>query len=98
MANRIVGNVYIIDVGSANVSLPIPKTYRINTIRAWFSDTSGKAVFTFSDTGNVFCVLAPNHAPVPSGGFTDQADLGGMNFDELKVPVLTAGTAWIYFG
>lgn len=98
MANRIVGNVYIIDTGSANVALPVPTPYKVMSVRAWFSDTSGKAVFCFSDTGNVFCVLAPNHAPVPSGGFTDEANLGGLNFDELKVPVLTAGTAWIYLG
>lgn len=98
MGNRIVGNVYIIDTGSANTSIQVPNPYRINTIRAWFSDTSGKAVFTYEDTGNVFCVLAAGATPATPSGFTDEAILGGVNFDELKVPVLTAGTAWIYLG
>jgi hypothetical protein len=98
MANRIVGNVYIIDTGSANVALPVPNPYKVMSIRAWFSDTSGKAVFSYSDTSNVFCILSANRTPVTVGGITDESNLGGLNFDELKVPVLTAGTAWIYLG
>lgn len=96
MANRIVETVYILDTGSANVSIPMPSNMKVETIRAWFSDTSGKAVFSFSDTSNVFCVLT-SQSPLGTGGATDECRLGGINIRELKLPVLTAGTAWVYF-
>lgn len=98
MANRIVDSVYILDTASANVAIPIPTPLKVMSVRAWFLDTSGKVVLTSEDTGNVICILAANHSPAVVGGFTDEANLGGINIDSLKLPVLTAGTAWIYFG
>lgn len=96
MANRIVGNVYIVDSALNNVSLPWPQGGRIQTIRAWFSATNGLVRFTGSDTTNAICILTPD-ANMPVSGTTPESHLGGVRFDEMKVPVITAGTAWIYF-
>ena len=97
MANRIIGSIYIIDTSSANTALPWPQGARVNTIRAWFLDTTGLARFTGSDTTNAVCILTPHNAPTPSSGGHDEARFGGVRFDEMKIPTLTAGTAWIYF-
>lgn len=96
MANRIVGNVYIVDSALNNLALPWPQGATITSIRAWFLDTTGIARFTDSDTTNAVCLLIAN-APAAGTGTTDQANLGGVSFDNLKIPTLTAGTAWIYF-
>src|SRR3990167_10583602 len=97
MANRVVGNVYIVDSALNNVSLPWNQGARVQSIRAWFLDTTGLARFTGSDTTDAVCILTPNNAPTPSSGGHDEANLGGIRFDEMKIPTLTAGTAWIYF-
>lgn len=96
MANRLVGNVYIIDSQLNTVALPWPSTGRISSIRAWFSGTNGAIRFSGADTTNVICVLAPVTTPAPSGGTTDEAHLGDVAFSEMYVPTVTAGTAWIY--
>jgi len=97
MANRLVGNVYIVDSALNNVSLPWPQGARINTIRAWFLNTTGIAVFTGANTTDVVCNLTTNVAPAALAGGTVEAKLNGTRFDEMKIPTLTAGTAWIYF-
>lgn len=98
MANRIVGNVYIVDSALNNVSLPWPQGARIQSVRAWFLDTSGLARFTGSDTTNAVFILTAHNAPSPSAGGNDRMYLGGVRFEEMKIPTLTSGTAWIYFG
>lgn len=97
MANGIVDQIYILDTSSANLSIPIPTKFRINTIRAWFADSSGKAVFTSANTTQAICVLSASFTPAAVGGFTDEANLRGVIISDLKLPTLTAGTAWIYF-
>lgn len=96
MANQILGNVYIIDTGSANIAFPWPQGARIQAIKCWFGDSSGEAVFTFATTTNVFARLvhnAVNNADQNTGISFGNA----IPMVELKVPTLTAGTAWIYF-
>ena len=95
MANRIVGNVYIIDTGSANTALPWLQNTNIQSIRFWGSTTAAQVIFTGADTTNVVARLAISE--VGTLGGTDDLFLGGIDFSEMKVPTLTAGTAWIYF-
>ena len=96
MANRLLGNVYIIDSALNNVSLPWPAKGRIMGIGAWFSGGTGEARFTGTDTTD--CVIRLVAADSGLNATYNYQHLGGINFTEMKVPVLTAGTAWIYFG
>ena len=92
MANRIVGNVYIIDTGSANIALPWLSGTRISCIAFWSSDTTGTLRLTGSNTTNTIAYFSnPTNVPNTVGAY-----LGGVNFKEMKVPTLTAGTAFIY--
>jgi hypothetical protein len=96
VANRIVGNVYIVDSALNNVALPWPTHGKIMGVGAWFSGGTGEARFTGSDTTNVVIrIVAANSGLNATYNYHF---LGGVDFDEMKIPVLTAGTAWIYFG
>ena len=95
MANRIEGNTYIVDTGSANTPLPWNTGSRIQSISFWSSNSSGEVIFSGVDTTNVIARLAN-----PSNGNSSQTAyqyIGGVTFDNMKVPTLTVGTAWIYF-
>lgn len=97
MANRIVGNVYILDTGSGNVPLPWPRDAKVMSIAFWGANTASIMQIAAGDTSNVLITLA---GPINNAvGGTTIAPLGGVYFaDTLTLPVLTAGTAWIYFG
>ena len=93
MANRMVENVYIIDVGSANTALPWNAGSRIQTVSFWSTDTTGRMELSGSNTTNVVAKLEnPFHFEA-----TVSQHLGGIRFSEMKVPILTAGTGFIYF-
>lgn len=96
MANRIVGNVYILDTGSANTELPWLDNAKVATISFWGANTSAEMILTTEDTGNVVARLAIN----ANGNVANSTSIhyGGVNFPgSIKLPVLTAGTGWIYF-
>ena len=93
MANRLVGNVYIVDSALNFVALPWNQGARVKSISAWFLNATGEVNFTDANTADVLVRLtAPN-----TGAGYNTVYLGGICFDNLKVPTLTAGTAWIYF-
>lgn len=95
MANRLVDNVYIIDSALNNVALPWNAGSRIESISWLFSGSTGALSFSLSDTTNViFRQAHPQANNQPQSG---SAYLGGIRITELKVPILTVGTAWIYF-
>lgn len=94
MANRIVGNTYILDTGSANTPLPWNHG-KIMAAAAWFSGPTGLAIFSGANTTDVVIRLA---ATLSTGASTDKIFFGGVDFQEMKLPTLTAGTAWLYFG
>ena len=84
MANRIIDNVYILDTGSANVLIPWPNTAKVMGIGL----TGTEVRISGADTTNVLVRLTSN----------EYRYLGGVNFGpDIKLPVLTAGTAWVYF-
>ena len=91
MANRIVGSVYILDTGSANVPLPWFTNSLVSAVRFWSAGT-GRVVLSATETGDVIVTVATTVA-----GESAEANLYGVSFTEMKVPVLTNGTAWIYF-
>jgi hypothetical protein len=92
MANRIVGNVYIVDSSTGNVAMSWPSKAKIGSVAFWSTNTTGEVIFTGADTTNVVIRLAnPNNAATTVGLY-----LGGVNYTEMKVPTLTAGTAWFY--
>lgn len=93
MANRIDGNVYIIDTGSGDTAIPFPSA-DILGVGAWFSGPTGEVQLSTATTTNVFLRIT---ATLSAGACSNYVFLGGLSVDELKVPILTAGTAWIYF-
>lgn len=85
MANRIVDNIYILDTGSANVAIPWPLNAKIMAIKLIGTEVQ----LSGANTTNVLVRMTGN----------DYMYMGGVNFGpDLKLPVLTAGTAWVYFG
>lgn len=93
MANRLVGNTYILDTSSGNTPIPWPAGAKVSTIAFWSSDSTGMVRFCNGNTTNTLLELSnPNNAPATVGAY-----LGRHYFtDTLTVPQLVAGTAWIY--
>jgi len=92
-----VGNTYIIDTSSGNTALPWFSDAKVQAISFWGSGTTSIIRLSGSDTTNIVATLAISQAPTGGAGGTDNIYLGGVSFSEMKVPTLTAGTAWIYF-
>ena len=110
MANRIVGNVIIIDsamgnqlaLTSANMSIQISKPM-VNAIAVYQMDSTGSISLTGADTTNSLFrsdwlslttdSMGKVYVNNPSWFSFGQA----QPFENIKVPVLTAGTAFIYF-
>lgn len=94
MANRIVGNVYIIDSGQTLTGLEWGKSLKIHSVQFYSTDTSGELILAFtSDTSNQFCHIRSNQ----SNPFTLPYYYGGVYVDQLTPILVTAGTAFIYF-
>jgi len=93
--NRIVGNVIIIDsamgnaliLTSANQAVNID-TFFVNAIALAQADTSASVTLSESNTSNVVVKLDRNLTNIPFAS--------PQRFSQLKVPTLTAGTAFIY--
>lgn len=93
MANRIVGNVIIIDSAMGNNLLIDAATgnfrsVMVASILLSMADTSATLSLSQTNTADIICVLNKNWAAMDFGE--------GVRFESLKVPVLTNGTAWIY--
>ena len=97
MANRLVSNVIIIDSAAGNT--PIISTisnsvgqitkFHVNAVMFFGNDTTGRLHLSTTDTSNVIMKLGGDY--VSSTQFGTQQTL-----EDLKVPSLVAGTAWIY--
>lgn len=106
MANRLVSNVIIVDSAAGNT--PIISTisnstgqiskFRVNTLTFWSSNTTGACNIACGDgsTGviamfgwvNGGAGFAPATQSIPFGQ--------QQSLEDIKVPLLTAGTAFIY--
>ena len=93
MGNRIEGNVYILDTQSGNTEIPFPSA-AILGIAGWFSGPTGEVQLSGSNTTNVIVRFTATNS---AGASSNYMYLGDLGVDEIKLPVLIAGTAWIYF-
>ena len=97
--NRIVNNVVIVDSAMGNAFVLTSANQIVNltemkvaTIAFWSIDTTGVCRFSATDTTNCILQLSnPNNNPTTVGAL-----MGGVNFKDMKIPTLTAGTAWIF--
>ena len=94
MANRIRGNVFIVDsaMGNTNILAGFTNDLFITSIALWASGSTGIVEFATIDTTDVVMKLESPFGVEATVGKTINAPFGN-----LKVPVLTEGTAWIYF-
>ena len=90
MANRIVGNVYIIDSASGATALSFPKQGLIKNISFIASDTTGLLELALVTTADVVVRLSNSKTELELGD--------GVWFEPFIVKTLTAGTGYIYFG
>lgn len=101
MANRIVGNVYVIDsqTGAANSLQPGSASWLDNHLVSAFAflsaDTTGSFELVFAaDTSATACFLG-NESNIRN---TTWSSLGSpCYFKELRCKTLSAGTGYIYF-
>lgn len=85
MANRILDNCYVLDTASATSALTWPTNAKIMGIKLIGTEVQ----LTGITTTNVLVRMTGN----------DYMFMGGVYFGpDIKVAVLTAGTAWVYFG
>ena len=94
MANRIRGNVYIID--SSGIALD-QIDMRISSICLFGNDTSARLILTHqaTTTDSIIQLANPSHNPLMVG-----VSFGGNGWDndqQLRVQSLVAGTGYIYF-
>lgn len=105
MANRISGNVYIIDsqTGAGAALMPGSSSWplhsaKIQSVAFWSSDTTGLWEMVFAaDTTSIAFKITPDTAPIPVSGAVMQMIFDCISFDELRCKTLTAGTGFIYF-
>ena len=98
MANRIVGNVYIIDTDTGATPLSFMTNTKIQTISFWGNGTNSNITLAGANTTNVLAILNLGDVPGNMLNATKSLYLGGVYLtDSMTVPVLQSGTAWIYF-
>jgi hypothetical protein len=97
--NRLVGNVIIVDSAMGNSfildSAGVASSYRnwqVNAIEFIANDTTGVCILTLVDTTNHIKRFTGVSPGIPQ----DTAFALPQYLEGLKVPTLTAGTAWIY--
>ena len=98
MANRIVGNVIIVDSAMGNSSIildtQITKIH-VTAIGFWAANTTATCMFTSTDTANDILFKHDGATVVENPRWFPFGNT--QMFSTIKVPVLTAGTAFIYF-
>mgnify|MGYP001580233774 CR=1 FL=1 len=105
MANRIFGNVIIVDSAMGNLSVVGGASSNITSFNVsgfgfWFGTTAGNCVFTMADTGLDHIA----HFQLVSAGTGTHEHMAmqyitfsnPLRCDSLKVPTLSAGTGWVY--
>ena len=110
MPNRIVGNVMIVDSAMANLLIIEGSTgnfsnYRVSSVAFWSASTLGDFALTSINTTNVLVRFSYLTHASGGAGFnsiiqaTQYISIGaGVNLGDLKAPIVTAGTAFLYLG
>ena len=100
MANRIVGNVLIIDSGMGNAQVLIGNNindYVISGIAVWGVDTTAAITLTEANTAtDLIYKYNANTTPGGAGGVNPLVLAYAIKVGELRVPVLTAATGFVY--
>lgn len=100
MANRIVGNILIVDSGMGNSPVLLGNNYNdfvISGIAVWGVDSTTAITLTEANTTtDLVYKFNANTSPVGGGGVNPLVLAYAIKVGELKVPVLTAATAFIY--
>ena len=104
--NRIVGNVLIVDSAMGNALIltsanqPVDyRFYHANEVAFWSSDTTGRLIISSVDTTNHLVSMGwtANGSGAGFSAATQHTSFGQkQTLADLKIPTLTAGTAWIY--
>ena len=93
MANRLVGNTWILDTASGNTLIPIHSGgMEVGAVTFWSLNSTGVCEISGANTTDVLVKLTNPNPDDATVGIV----LNGIDFDEIKLPTLTAGTAWIY--
>lgn len=103
MANRLFDNVIIIDSAMGNLSAVGGTSanitnYNIQAIGFWAGTTLGNVVLTGADTG-LDHIVHLGYVTAGSGIYSSWHSHSfplGLRLSALKVPTLTAGTAFVY--
>lgn len=102
--NRIVGNVLIVDSAMGNAFIltsanqPVHfSNFMVNQVSFWSSDTTGRCIITSADTTNHVISFGWVNGGSGFAPATQTTSFGQKQLLEtLKIPTLTAGTAWFY--
>jgi len=105
MANRLVGNIIIVDSAMGNLNLIQSATgnYRklnVNAVAFWSANTLGAMTLTLADT-SLEQIMVFDYLNLGSAGTIMEKTQWRpfstpQSIEDVKVPVLTAGTGWIY--
>ena len=95
MANRIVGNIYILDSGLQTLNY---LNLKLMGVGFYGANTTAALVLTLaSDTRDAIVAIGPN--VIGAGAWSAYVPLGGVYVsDTIRVLNLTAGTGWLYLG
>jgi len=97
MSNRLYSNVIIVDSAAGNTpiintissSLGMLTKFNVNAVMFFGNDTTGLLQVASADTTGIILKLG--------GAFVSSTQFGkDQPLQDLKVPTLTAGTAWFY--
>ena len=104
MANRIVGNIYILDSSAgATADLSWLAGARVAAIGFWAANTSGEMVLTMGQSNQIVHFSYVNMTAVNSGvtlspAYQSASFASPLSFQSpVQLQTLTAGTGWIYF-
>lgn len=100
MANRIIGNTYIIDSQTGITASLQPGSagwlqhqMKIISVAFWAADSASTFEMVYASNSGLTAIKLG----APDAGSTVDLHFGeGINFEELRCKTLTTGTAWLY--
>lgn len=100
MANRQAGNVIIVDSAMGNLIIMGTSQfskYHVNAVAFWSADTTGRMQLSQQNTADVIVSFGWVGGGSGFAPATQSTQFGqNQPLEDLKIPVLTGGTAWLY--